>query len=165
MSVSPCNLVNSVIMRNMEILIKMSFLMVIILTAIMIILFYCFQMSLYICKGQCRSLSRTHKFQSLSNNILKQFSIKALVLVLSWDSLGKNDIELTLQQMYIHIQKNIVLTKTFFELLDFQDSWNLIGSEKLGMPDQNHTEALNEFVTRQYLGACLIQLNCFSSHK
>ena len=97
MSVSPCNLVNSVIMRNMEILIKMSFLMVIILTAIMIIVFYCFQMSLYICKGQCRSLSRTHKFQTLSNNILKHFSIKALVLVLSWHSLDKNDIDLRLQ--------------------------------------------------------------------
>ena len=97
MSVSPCNLVNSVIMHNMEILIKMSFLMVIILTAIMIIVFYCFQMSLYICKGQCRSLSRTHKFQTLSNNILKHFSIKALVLVLSWHSLDKNDIDLRLQ--------------------------------------------------------------------
>ena len=34
--------------------------------------------------------------------------------------------------MQIRIQKNILVTKTYFELLDFQESWNLIGQDKAG---------------------------------
>ena len=44
MSVSSCNSVNSAIMYNMEIIIKMSFVIILISIAIMIIVFNCFQM-------------------------------------------------------------------------------------------------------------------------
>ena len=45
MSVSSCNSVNSAIMYNMEIMIKMSFVIALISRAIMIIVFNYFQMS------------------------------------------------------------------------------------------------------------------------
>ena len=46
MNVSSCNLVNSLIMYDMEIMIKISFVITLMLTAIIIIDFDCFQMSL-----------------------------------------------------------------------------------------------------------------------
>ena len=45
MGVSSCNSVNSTLMYNMEIKIKMSFVIALIATAIIIITFDCFQMS------------------------------------------------------------------------------------------------------------------------
>ena len=46
MNVSSCNLVNSLIMCNMEIMIKIPFAITLVLTAIIIIEFDCFQMFL-----------------------------------------------------------------------------------------------------------------------
>ena len=46
MSLSSCNSVNSAIMYNMEIIIEMSFVIALISRAIMIVVFYYFQMSL-----------------------------------------------------------------------------------------------------------------------
>ena len=45
MSVGLCNSVNSAIMHNMEIMIKMTLVVILISTAIMIIVFNCFQTS------------------------------------------------------------------------------------------------------------------------
>ena len=45
-NVSPCNSVNSLIMYNMEIMVKISFVITLMLTAIIIKDFDCFQMSL-----------------------------------------------------------------------------------------------------------------------
>ena len=71
MSVSSCNSVNSAIMYSMEIMMKMTFVTIMISTAIMIIVFNCFQTSFKF-KKQCRSLSRTYKFQKRST---KMFTI------------------------------------------------------------------------------------------
>ena len=68
MSVSSCNSVNSAIMYNMEIMIKMPFVITLISAAIMIINFINFK-SPFRFKKQCRSLSRTHKFQKRSTKI------------------------------------------------------------------------------------------------
>ena len=76
MSVSSVDAVNSAILHNMEIIIKMSTAVTIILTANIIIVFNCFQMSLWICKKQCCSLSTTHKFQKISTKKLTIFRIK-----------------------------------------------------------------------------------------
>ena len=42
--------------------------------------------------------------------------------------------------------KNNLINHTFFELLQFRESLNLIGQDKLGMHDQNQTEWLNQLV-------------------
>ena len=42
------------------------------------------------------------------------------------------------------MQKNNSIVQTFFELLEFQESWNLIGTQSmLGMPNKNQAEKLN----------------------
>ena len=71
MSESSCNSVNSAIMYNMEIMIKMTLVIILISTAIMIIVFIVFKRPFKF-KKQCRSLSRAHKFQKRST---KMFTI------------------------------------------------------------------------------------------
>ena len=60
------NSINSARLYITEIMIKMSITITLILTARIILDFNCFQMSLLICKKQCRSLSRKHKHQKRS---------------------------------------------------------------------------------------------------
>ena len=45
------------------------------------------------------------------------------------------------------MKTNKLKAKSFLKLLEFQESWNLIGQTKLGMPDHNQAETLNQFVS------------------
>ena len=65
-SIRSCNSVHSTWLYNLEIMIKMSIIITIVVTAVMILASSSFQISFLICKKQCHSLSRKHKFQKRS---------------------------------------------------------------------------------------------------
>ena len=75
-SVRSCNLVNSARLQNLKIMIKMSMTITIMLTAIMVLVFNCFQMYFLISKKQCLSLSKKQKFQKRNTKTFTLFRTK-----------------------------------------------------------------------------------------
>ena len=46
----------------------------------------------------------------------------------------------------IHMQENNLITQSLPELLEFQESWNLIGQVKVRLANKNQVEKVNQLV-------------------
>ena len=76
-----------------------------------------------------------------------------VVFILTFRKLLTNQIPRKSQKpwkLFLHMEKNNLMSQNLLELLQFQETWNLISRDQnwicLGTPDQKQAKRLNQFV-------------------